>query len=328
MLSMLAALPPAQEGDGARSTYVIGDVDAAVELSGFPPPSGAAAQSDDDIRAWLSDISGTRVGQPPGPVRLQLPLRSLQTAPAAAARDLGWSFVGVHRYAWQFYGSWAVVDTDATADDLTAALGADTNGVWALGAESESLAYEDGFPELTSVRLGIDDGLLMCAGDAATVATFLADGPSLADNPAYVEALRPLDALGAYQAVVLQAEPFSLESYQRVNTRASQADLDARAAEPVPGRFDTLAIGQTVVDGEAVTTFVYRHADAASAAANAERIEEVFRTGRSVRGNLPYSQQFAVESVATDGNLVIVTTVGEGNPLNLLVNLENPVMWR
>lgn len=322
--SLLSRMPTTVDFNGAQFAFVLGDVDAAVEASGLTRPAAATA-TDDDIAKWRLQLAALGGTEPQPSVGFTLPgtLQPATDRPVAAASTFGWSVLDIHGFIWDLWGTLTVLDIDASPQALTAAVGEPTDDVWAIGDEGTSFRWSLQQPALTSVRMSLQDGVLACAGSDAPVRAVLAGGATLADDPSFVEVTRSLDSTGAYYAVVLRPNQFSIDAFVRMNPRASQANIDERLQQLVPNTFDALGIGYSVRHGERVTTFVYHHSDAAAAAANAPVIEDLLRNGLSIKGNRPFSGMFTVESAVATGNLVIVTVTGNVQPVQLVNNVEN-----
>jgi len=325
--SLLSAMPTSVDFATSQASpyaFVLGNVDAAIAASGLARP-GAGTATDDEVRLWLRNLSalGGTGAEPAAAFEFPFPLHQPKEEPIAAAAALGWSLLDVHAFVWDLSGTLTVLDVDTTPARLTAALGPATDGVWAIGHEAHRFNWTPRQPEFMSVRMAGRDGLLACGGSDAAVKALLAGGPTLADNASFVEVTRALDAVGAYAAVVLAPDKFSIDAFIRSNPRASQAKIDERLQQLVPNAFDALGIGYSVQGGERLTSFVYHHADAAEAAANAPILEALFKNGLSLKGNRRFGDSFTVQSVVTTGDLVTVTVSGSAQPLELILQQEN-----
>lgn len=218
--SLLGRMPTKVDFNGTQYAFVLGDVDAAVEVSGLTRPAVATA-TDDDIAKWRLQLAALGGTEPQPSVGFSLPgtLHPVTDRPVAAASTFGWSVLDIHRFIWDLWGTLTVLDIDANPQALTAAVGEPRDDVWAIGGEGTSFSWFPQQPALTSVRMSLHDGVLACAGSDAPVRAVLAGGPTLADDQSFVEVTRSLDSTGAYYAVVLRPNQFSIDAFVRMNPK-------------------------------------------------------------------------------------------------------------
>jgi hypothetical protein len=313
---LLGALPAAARPTASPLFVVAGDLDLATELAGVERPDPEAPGDVDAMVDWAQSLSGIDRG----PVSVSLPqavgFERLRSNDEIAA-ELGWSILDVSAFieVQNPPESLAVLEVGTTEDELTAAIGAPSEGVWALGpaedGDIDMSAITPARPLGESLRLGLRDDLLAVSRFTPPVEAFLAGGgETFADDPQIVEVASALEHAGVYSAMFVGATPES----ETAEPQASGVDPDG----PVLAPFDLLGLGLSVMGSEPLATFVYHHADEAAASANADNAERVFRDGLSVRTAAPIADMLELRDVVVDGRNVVVTVAfADAAPVNV-----------
>ncbi|MEP7114051.1 MAG: hypothetical protein ABI862_12350, partial [Ilumatobacteraceae bacterium] len=185
-----------------------------------------------------------------------------------------------------------------------------------------------------SVRMALHDGLLAMSRSTPPVEDWLTgDVDTLADKKALAAVAQALDDAGVYSAMLVEAD-FSIPTLlttQLTPEQLAQFEQLTQGVDPLRP-FDALGTGLRVDEaGKPVATFVYHHADAATAKANATIIKNAFSKGFSLMKHRPLSELFAVQDVKVDGD-VVIATIGfkEALPVevwHMIANSDGPTTY-
>jgi len=137
------------------------------------------------------------------------------------------------------------------------------------------------------------------------------DAESLADDESLAGVAAALDDANVVAAVLANG----------LSTLADDEQLPPEVKEEIaaglpPEPFDAVGIGWAVDDGDAVITIAYHFASESAAEASVDAVEVVFDGGISLRTRTPIAELLELQSVDTDGSIVVATvTPGpEGRP--------------
>lgn len=308
---------PASAFDGSGPLQIVtGDLDLATEAAGLKRPAADSNPGQADLlNEWLLPLTGVNRDGSGDKMATLLPTAASPDHLAdnsEIADEFGWSIVDVHSFLelQNPPETFTVLAADVTAKDLTDAIGDADHDIWRLGGDDFQTNLDQisaARPIGESVRMALHHGLLGVSRSTPPVEDWLAgDGNTLADDRALAAVAKALDDAGVYSAMLVESDFSTGGSLGSVATSEQLAEVSDGTDQIQP--FDALGVGLGVDDaGNAVATFVYHHADADSAKANADIIENVFSNGVSLVTRRPLSELFAVQDVKVDGPVVVAT---------------------
>lgn len=312
---MLAEIPASLRPPDGELILIAGDLDLASELVGAERPSADDPGDLDALFEWLKPVQGVLDEDPVAGALIPEAIvpRNLQRNDEIAD-EFGWSvydlrsFIELQRPPTSF----AVLEVDVTADELTSTIGDPVDGIWRLGGDEDGkfdLAnITAGRPLGDTLRFGLDDdGLLGVSKVTPPVEEWLVGtGGTLADDVQIASVAAVLDDAGVYSAMIVDDQ--------------NHVDLDGADPELLLPVFDLLGVGLSIVDDRAVGTFVYHYPSAEAATAAVDTTRTVFEEGLSVRGGRPLTTVVeVVDVVATEENVVVTVTfpTGDSRPVNI-----------
>jgi len=305
----LASLPlPSSVDEDAALTVAYGDLARAAQLAGIELPESPEAAELDEQLAVLNTITGVLVSDdgertPVAVVPPEAAHVEQLVDVEAFVDDVGWSVFDVRRFVelQAQPDNLTVMEGEFDESRLTEALGEPEDGVWIAG-NPDGMDIDDITPARPvgePLWLTLDDERLVVARSADQMEAVRDGGtgtPTLADDDVMVALAEAVDAADAYSALLYRGT-LSFDFASVVETPEQAEELCAAALqEPFAG----VATAITDDDGP-VFVLAYVHADADAAEANAETLEGLVDEGTSLRTRGPWSDQFEVDDIATDG---------------------------
>jgi hypothetical protein len=311
---LLDEIPASLRPPDGELMLIAGDLDLATELVGVERPAADDPGDLDALLEWLNPVQGVLDETPVAGALLPEAIvpRNLQRNDEIAA-EFGWSVFDLHSFIELQHPptSFAVLDVGVTADELTSTIGAPVDGIWRLGGDEDSKQdlknTTAGRPLGDTLRFALDDdGLLGVSKVTPPVEAWLAgSGDTLAGDAKIASVAAVLDAAGVYSAMIIDDQ--------------NHVDLEQSNPTLLPV-FDLLGVGLSMVDGEAIGTFVYHYPSADDATAAVDTTRAVFTEGVSVRTARPLNTLIEVVDIVTTGENVVVTVTfpeGESRPVNI-----------
>ncbi|SJM45827.1 hypothetical protein CZ771_00520 [Actinomycetales bacterium JB111] len=299
MTGALAEIPADASPDGGL--VMAADLRAACEANGCDWPEDA----DDDpaVGEWLGTMSGIpQPGVPtPPPVVVALPgiIGSQSSLPAELADQLGFSALDVDTFAAVEAApqSFTVVTGEGIADLLSDDLVETGDGIVST-SDADDLATDmdnssPADPLGRAVHLAGDGDRIAVSLQTPLVEAWI-DGPeaTLADDESLASIAHALDDAGVVSAV-----------------------LDTSGTRPV-------GVGWAVDDDQgSVGTIAFAYGSESEAESAVDELETLFTEGTDEFGR-PLAERYALEGVATDGSVAVVT-VGLEVPTVLLRDLTS-----
>lgn len=313
---LLAEIPVAAFDDESGQLQIVtGDLDLATEEAGLERPAADSDPGSDELLdEWLLPLTGVPRDGFEDKMGTLLPTAASPDRlddNGEIAEEFGWSLLDVHSFLelQNPPETFTVLAADVTAEDLTDAIGDADDDIWRLGGDDFQTNLDEisaARPLGQSVRMALRDGLLAVSRSTPPVEDWLADdGDTLADDEALAAVAGALDDAGVYTAMLVEADLSFETSY---GSLPAEQLAQLRAEGDLIQPFDALGVGLAVDDDDkAVATFVYHHADADTAEANAEIVENVFSAGTSFVSRRPLKEMFEVQDVKVDGDVVVAT---------------------
>jgi hypothetical protein len=285
-----------------------GDLAAAADLAGVDL---SEADVDADDPRPLLEMLNAILGQasPDTPVAA-LPPEAAHTERlndiGEFVAEVGWNVFEVDRFVEYQVPPNVVTVMEGRFDEdrLTEALGEPDDGVWQVGDPDGDLDLRDisaarplGEPLWLSL---VDDRLVVTrtAEDMEAVRDGGGDRGTLGDDADLKALADALDAEDVYSAQ-FYGGPLSADM-----ARATPAQAEALCEESLPEAFSNVAAG-IADDGDPMLILAYTHGDDDAAGANAEALEGLVEDGMSLQTREPWSEMFEVDSVETEGSLVV-----------------------
>jgi len=313
----LAELPAAIAEEADSLLITTADVIAANAAAGLDRPTDAA---DPELLQWAARLAGVG-GEDAAPVFV--PFAEVFGVPRLAAdagfaEEVGWSLVDAEAFVevsapparfsviagefdeFEFPGA-----LDEVADDVVSTGEGDD---YETDLERAGTADELGRP----LRMANTSDRLAASLSTPYVEDWIAgDAESLADDESLAGVAAALDDANVVAAVLANG----------LSTLADDEQLPPEVKEEIaaglpPEPFDAVGIGWAVDDGDAVITITYHFASESAAEASVDAVEVVFDGGISLRTRTPIAELLELQSVDTDGSIVVATvTPGpEGRP--------------
>lgn len=333
----LEQIPAQATAESGFTQVFVGDLDAATEAAGLDRPDGEDVE---EITRWLQAL--TNGPTPDGPAPVFVPIAEALSSRGPIQVDefedlLGWSVVDVRTFVEApnppqrisvFTGSFdrktieaasAVEPLDGSDDFLSAGEGDDL----ATNLEERVPWDQLGRP----LRMAVEGDRLVASLTTPLLEAWADDDETLADDPGFAAVAEALDGAGAVSAALFQGD-FG-DSGLNVTADVLERVEESMAATP----FDTVGIGWSVDDGEAVVTVAYHFADDADASTGVEEIEAVFEEGASLRSGQPLSQLIELTSIEADGPVVVarLTPAAERPPsiaVEMVMSRDLPFVHR
>lgn len=300
--SIEAALAQIPLDEERGLTISVGDLGRANELAGLERPD---ADDEEALRDWSMLLTaGALDEQDTVFVPLAELLMSTSGPHAEVADELGWNLGDVETFVEVLRPPYRtlVVSGESLSGDvfddgdlveleediLTAGEGDDLY----VDIEARTTARPLGAP----LRLAADGERIIVSSTTEVVRSWL-DGEltSFADSEPHREVAAALDDADAYAAMFFNMD-------ESDTSRPPLPDDLPR----LTASFDVLALGWSVVDGEAVITAVHHFGDEETAEEQVENIEAILRDGTLFTGQ-PYADVLTLDDAVADGPLAITT---------------------
>jgi hypothetical protein len=293
----LAEIPISYDEEGV--VVLTADLVTASIEAGLSRPTDIADES--ALTSWLLDLNGAR-SDVFVPMAEHLVFGSLSRI-AEIDAELGWSVLDVDAFveANHLPDRMMVATGEALGPDLMA--DADVvelaDGVYTAG---EGQDHQTDLAEATAarrtgapLRMAVEEGRLAVGPVRADVTGWLSgDGRTLADDDRYRAVAETLDGRQPYAAVV------------------HRTDRPVGASSGGTASYGVVGFGWSVAGDQAVITLVNHFGDPTTAADQVDTVRALLETG-SVDGGQPFSSFFTVDSVQTDGPLVVSTLMLAGD---------------
>ena len=287
---------------------VAADLDAASSLAHVERPSDGTTGA--KLDNWLADIAGSGTGSPVNVVLPEAVSPGRLAQANEVAVELGWSVSNVHQFIE--YSNppdvFTVLTGSFSGQDITSAVGRQTNDIWSIGADDYGFDVNSVSPARRlgeSVRFALHGDRLAVGRATPIVEAWKrlgGDGAkTLADDPALLAVAEALDATNAYAADLLE-EDFSAGVGNRSPTKVAEV-----GGGPSLGIFTAAGIRLLVDSGLPKGVPVYAYPDGNAASSGADGLRQLLTSGRSEVNAKPWSDQLANPKITVDGSIVSAT---------------------